>query len=112
MLEAVDQWVELGERVRQVVDRIELIPPAGVGPLDRAVELGRLGGADPAGRFIWAYAVATASRVASHRRAGSAIALSALLVALPALAADTLVGPVTLVRDGDTIEVGGMSIRL
>ena len=42
MLEAVDQWVELGERFGQVVDRVELVAPAAVGALDRPVELGRL----------------------------------------------------------------------
>ena len=39
MLEAVDQQVQLGERGRQVVDRVELVTPAAVGPLHRAVQL-------------------------------------------------------------------------
>ena len=46
MLEAVDQGIELGEGSGQVVDRIELVAPAAVSPLDRAIELGRLGRQD------------------------------------------------------------------
>lgn len=40
------------------------------------------------------------------------IVLFVLLLVTPATAQDTLTGTVTYVRDGDTIEVGGVAVRL